>query len=477
MTKLRFEDEVEAILVDAYQAAFGRQPTDKWLTAITMRVGTTGEVATLDEAGEAVGVTRERMRQVMTKLERQLKGREIPSAKAIAETLIARSPVPEPIGRRLGRSGATRPGLTGKAFLNILELVGTSPTALVGTDLVRVDDWVVEESEVPVMKSVGVARKHTSKYGMTTVEEIRQELATPEAPLDGKDIMRVLRRESTVKWAGEWLWIEKPGDSEHDNSMVNIVRQVLSVNSPQTIASVREGVRRYFKFRRRDVIPPTSAMREFLLQHQAFVVDGDNVHTVDSLDYHEELGPAAALVVDVLKASEYGAMDWQALLEACQEVDINKNSLTVWSTYAPWLDRVGTRVFALRGANPNPAAVSVIRQVAKQRVAEEAKRTEWTWGASGEVILTMYVTSNFLGTGTFPAWSNRPGVIVGREIPIAVEGAVRSTMKTSASHGWVWGLGKTLTTLKADVGDVLRIVIDPVSGTGSAVVGGSELWG
>ena len=136
MTNPSFEDEVEDLLVEAYKAAFKRQPSDEWLRAIAMRVGTKGNVATLDEAGAAAGVTRERVRQVMAKIEPQLRGVTVSGAREVAETLVARSPVPEPIGRRLARSGMTRPTLTGKAFLNILKLTGTSPTDLVGTRLV-----------------------------------------------------------------------------------------------------------------------------------------------------------------------------------------------------------------------------------------------------------------------------------------------------------------------------------------------------
>ena len=192
MSNLVFEDGVEDLLAEAYEAAFKRQPTGGWFKAIAMRVGITGDVATLDEAAEAIGVTRERVRQVMAKVEAQLKGMTVPGAQEIAETIVARSPVPEPIGRVLASSGMTRPTLTGRAFLNILKLTGTSAANLVGTDLVRIDGWLVEESEVQVMKAVFMAKKHTSSYGMTTIEEIRQALARPDNPLDAADIRRVL---------------------------------------------------------------------------------------------------------------------------------------------------------------------------------------------------------------------------------------------------------------------------------------------
>src|SRR5437868_6148910 len=101
MTHWTFEDDVDLVLYDAYRAAFGRRPSHEWLKAITMRVGTTGEVATLEEAGAAIGVTRERVRQVMSRIKKELKGKTPPRAKDVAQVLVSHSPVHEPIGRRL----------------------------------------------------------------------------------------------------------------------------------------------------------------------------------------------------------------------------------------------------------------------------------------------------------------------------------------------------------------------------------------
>lgn len=476
MSDVTLEDEFESHLRAAYVKAHRKEPTAEWLRALSMRAGTRGPVATLEDAGKAIGVTRERVRQVFAKIAPHLRGVELTQAWPVAEELVKRSPALEPVGRLLDGTGLSRPTLTGPGFLNLLNLVGTSPKELVGTDLVPVEGWLVEESEVPVMRSVPTARKHTSKYGMTTVEEIRQDLASPDNPLDPEDIRRVLHKDLTIKWAGDWLWMEKDGTSEHDNSMLNIVRQVLSVNQPQSLASVQAGVRRYFKFRKRDVVPPVEAMRVFLTDRPDFVVDGDRVTSITDLEYRKVLGPGASDVVDVLKASEHEAMDWQSLVEVCGDVGVNANSLTVWSTYAPWLEKVGKRVFALRGSNPNPAAVRELEKFARQRTASEARRTEWSWRPDGKLQLTMYVTSSLLSTGTFSAWGTLPAVIAGRDIALASDADSLGYLKTSHTHQWVWGLGKAVRGLGATVGDVLRITIDLAKCTAFAELGGPEIW-
>ena len=182
MSDATLEDEFERHLHAAYVKSFRKEPTPQWLLALSMRAGTRGPVATLDAAGRAVGVTRERVRQVWEQIATHLLGAELTQAGPIAADLVKNSPVAEPIGTLLDSTGLCRPSLTGPGFLNLLKLVGTSPQALVGTDLVPIEDWLVEGSEVPVMQSVPTVRKHTSKYGMTTVEEIRHQQSLVRVP-------------------------------------------------------------------------------------------------------------------------------------------------------------------------------------------------------------------------------------------------------------------------------------------------------
>lgn len=476
MNNPRFEDEIESLLVVAYEAAFKRQPSNEWLKALAMRAGTKGDVSTLDEAGSAIGVTRERVRQVMAKVEPHLKGKQSIHAQVIAETLVARSPVPEPIGRRLARSGMTRPALTGKAFLNILKLIGTSPQELVGTDLVLIDDWLVEESEVPVMKAVSMANKHTSSYGMTTVEEIRQTLAIPENPLDANDIRRVLRREPNIKWAGEWLWVEKEHDVSHSNRLVNTARSILSVNSPQTVTSIHEGARRMWKFRGLDILPPITAMQAFFEESPYFVVEGDVVRSIEPLDYHEFLGSTTGMMIDVLKASPYQVMDRQSLSEACSDAGISKGTYGIWTTYAEWMENFGPNVWGLRGSSPNPAAVEAIRRASRARLKAEPRRKSWAWGSDGRIDQTMDVTTSFLSSGVLSFVPEIQNMLAGQSLAIIFDGKQVATAKLGDDHSFCWGWHPAISSMGMNRGDVLRISIDVVGKTAEIRSGGQEMW-
>lgn len=477
MTNLTLEDEVEALLAAGYKAASGKDPSPEWLMALAMRTGTRGAVATLDEAGDAIGVTRERVRQVTRKVHPYLKGAELSRLVPIAEELVRHSPVPEPIGQLLSQSGWTRPTLTGAALLNVLSLVGTTPADLVGTDLVRVGDWLVEESEVPVMRAMSMAKKHTSKFGMTTVEEIRQELATPENPLNQQDIRRVLYAEPAVKWHDGWLWVEKENAGLHANRLVNTARSILSVNSPQTVMSIHDGARRMWKFRGLDILAPVEAMRAFFAANPDFIVEGDLVSPIEPLDYHSLLGDMTATMIDVLKASPYQVMDRQSLNEACLDAGIARGTFGIWTTYAEWMEKFAPNVWGLRGSNPNPAAVHTIRIAARARSKAEPRRKAWAWARDGTLVHTMDVTTSLLSTGVLSLDPDVHNLLAGQTLDVYKDGQKVATVKLGAHHSFCWGWHPALAAIGVQKGHVVQIRVNIASRTAEVRKGGQELWG
>lgn len=478
---MRFEEHVEALLRKAYESVSRSSMSDSWATAVAKRLGTRGDVATLEEAGIIAGVTRERIRQVMAKIERftahandhsQLRTAAMDIAKQLAE----RSPVAEPIGVLLAESGRTQPTLTGPGFLNILKLIGTSPRELIGTDLVPVDNWLVEESEVTVMKSVSMAAKHTSAYGMTTVEEIRQALATPDNPLAPADIRRILKAQDSIRWADGWLWVEKDSDGLRSNRLINTARAVLSVNSPQTVASVHAGCRRWWKFRNLDVLPPIDAMKAFFEASPHFVMKGELVEHIKPLDYRAVLGDRSVTMIDVLKSQPHQIMDRQSFTEACDEAGIASGTYTTWTTYAVWMERFGPNVWGLRGSNPNPAVIDVVRNAALKRSKTEPKRKKWAWEANGLAVQTFDIRTSFVNTGVMSFVPEIHNLLAGQQLTVLRSGKPVGTIELGEEHSFSWGWSPALKALHAQQGEVMRASVNVGARTVEVQLGGEELW-
>lgn len=60
-----------------------------------------------------------------------------------------------------------------------------------------------------VTKSLPMANRQTSSFGMTTITTICHALMTPSESPDPAAVQRILRAEPTVRWFGDWLWVHK----------------------------------------------------------------------------------------------------------------------------------------------------------------------------------------------------------------------------------------------------------------------------
>ncbi len=469
------EDTVSSLLALAYKKATRRTPTAQWLAALEHRYGVHGDPATLEEAGRVVGVTRERVRQVTALLDRHIAGSWVPALVPALEAIVEHSPVPEPVGALLAPMGLARPTMTGKGLLRIVDLLGEPITALIDTDLERRDGWLVDARERQVTAAVRMAERHTSKYGMTTVEDLRQDLSTTHNAVDARDVEVVLRADPRVKWAGDWLWVDKPLTSEHHNSMVNIVRQVLAVISPQTITSLHEGLRRNQKFRRRDVVPPAAAMAAFLAACPLFRVDGDLVESVEPLDYHDVHGEVTASMIDVLMASTHKVMDRASLMDAWAAAGIAPGTAGVFTTYAEWMESPALNVWGLRGANPSPAVIAEIQADARTRRESEPHKAEWSWSTAGTIVVTVDVSTSARQSGTvsLPTLGDTIGQ---RRFALLVDGSRVGELRVSSDHLWTWGWGAVFAVTKAKVGQVLRAELDLAAETAVVTLGGREFW-
>lgn len=455
-----------------------------WREAITARFGLAGQPpVTLDQAAQFVPskrypsefVTRERIRQQCDKLSARLpESPWIPALQRALEVVAEASPVAASrVGELLAPYGLSHHGLHAEALLAMVQLTRTDVEVITGTCLEIRGDWLCDVRRTAVLAAPSVAGKHTSKYGLTTVEEIRQELSGPQPVINVVDIDRILRATPEIRWTSDgWLWASG-GDvsSLHTNTLRNHVRNILSVNAPQTVESVYEGFRRAQKFRDRDIVPSLTAVTEFLANHPEFKVWSGQVDLVEPVDYQDALGPVAAQMVDVLKASPYGVMDRTSLVEQCTAAGISKGTIGVWTTYAEWMQTFGRNVWGLRGTPIAPSIVEEIQAAAAQRSRSERRERSWTWSPDGHLVLVADVNTLLWTTGVINFPSSLRRTVGARRFTIEHSGGFGGDLSLSGEHDWSWGWGRSLKALQAKVGDRIRATVDLSSGVANLEVG------
>jgi len=470
------ENQMRYLIECAYIDAFRKEAKPLWLKALGARFGVTGKPATLQEAGAIANVTRERLRQVSERVVPLLRGAWMPAVEEAARVLVEAAPVAPPIGDLLSQHKLSGSRMTADGFFKIAELIGLDLKQVTGTALLIDDGWVIDERGKCVAEAIRVATKQTSTFGMTNVEEIRQELSTSENPADADDIMRVLKADPNVRWADKWLWVEKERDRPHANTLINTMRNMLSVNAPLTAQSLFEGFMRKQKFRRREIVPPPDAILAFAEASPYFTVDRGLISPVAPLDYHEVLGAVAASVVDVIKASPYGVMDRASFNQACEDAGISSNSLTVWTTYAEWLERVARNVWGPRGVRVSPAVVAEIQNAARVRAAAEPHRTDWQWTPDGRIALTMDVDTSTYYSGVWTFEDSLRKTVGARAFTVRAADQDVGKITIGSEHNWIWGWAPAMRLMGVRRGDVLRAVLDLQRGTVEITKGGRELW-
>ncbi|MDM7990715.1 hypothetical protein [Arthrobacter sp. zg-Y877] len=455
-----------------------------WRMAITARFGLAGELpVTLDQAAKFVPskrypaefVTRERIRQQCDKLSARLpESPWIPALHRALQVIVEASPVAAPrVGELLAPHGLSHFELRAEALLAMVQLTRTDVEAVTGATLEIRDGWLCDVSRTAALAAPSVVGKHTSKYGLTTVEEIRQELSDKQPATDDATIDRILRATPNIRWTSDgWLWASGGQISSlHTNTLRNHARNILSVNAPQSVESVYEGFKRAQKFRDRDIVPSLTAVTEFLSDHPEFKLSSGHVDLVEPVDYQDALGPVAAQMVDVLKASPFGVMDRTSLVEQCTAAGISKGTIGVWTTYAEWMQTFGRNVWGLRGTAVAPSIIEEIQAAAVQRSRSERRERSWTWSPEGHLVLVADVNTLLWTTGVINFPSSLRRTVGARRFTIEHSQGFGGELSLSGEHDWSWGWGRSLKVLQAKVGDRIRATVDLSSGVANLEVG------
>jgi hypothetical protein len=474
---------------DARDGRSGISLENGWRQAFYARYGLDGlPPVTLDQASTLVPsaqsptghITRERVRQQTDKLTARLpRPAWVPSLTFALQVVVDASPVlAERVGQVLAPLGLSHPQMHGAALLAMAELVGIDVQTTTGTSLALEDGWLLDVRDRAAMTATALAARHTAKFGLTTVQEICQELSSSDSQAEAAKVERVLRASADVRWTSDaWLW-ESSRDpaSLSTNTLRNQTRSMLSVNSPLPAASVYDGFRRTQRFRGRDIVPSLDAVTEFLSDHPEFTVSGGLVALVEPLDYHDVLGPVAGQMVDVFKASPFGVMDRATMHEECTAAGIAVGTFTIWTTYAEWMANFGRNVWGLRGTQVPPSVVDEIQAAARARGRAEARHRSWSWGPDGRLVLVADVNTSLWTSGVITLPPPVRQILGARRFAAAHAHGAGGTLAFSSDHDWTWGWGPALRELQARVGDVVRATLDLTDGTAWVEVGDRRLF-
>ncbi len=410
------DEEVQALC-----ANLGARNRDLVLARLRYR---SAEQFTFEELGERTGITRERVRQIVTRHLKKLaeSGLRLPIGSRVVREIdlaggIASATV---LVERLSVGEVLRDDLS-VSPLSVLSKVGLipkiswDPETRVWIGVEGRSAWVETGQLSEALKRLkGKARAELRRVG--AVKESALEELSPFSA--GHAATLIAPRGSSLDRVLGYL-VPKPSP---DSSLVRQARKVLAVTAPLPIVQLHSGLLRNPRL---DPVPPRDVVEFVLRQHSGFEVTAGRARLRGKPLQAEILSESEHALVELIEEHQ-GVILLQDMVDGMKRRGFSEPMASVL-TRSPILTRVATAVYALRG-----------RRVPNQLLSE--RRNEWLgsrstniitsgWEGPGRFIVTYRVSRfNLSGVFAFPSalstqreeW--RCSLPTGEVVPVTIRG-------------------------------------------------------
>lgn len=455
------------------------------LAALADRLGWSGaQPITLEEAGSRLTITRERFRQLQERVTNRL--REIsfpvymPALDDALQLLREKSPISIAAASDLVRSsGLSKVSFHPESIIAAAETCGRKPPIRLQTVGKRT---IVAATEIPNADGIlRVAYRQAHASGASNVREVAAELQAKGIRAEEAGVRHALREFSEVQFLEDDWFCHRPANPERDR-LRNITRKMLSVASPIELSSIREGVRREYRYRGHRgiktwslLVPPRSVLRGYYQTHPEFLIDeNDLLKPIDPLDYRVELAMNDSIMVDVLRSSPACVLDRASLASECSRRSMNINTFSLYLTYSPVIVHLGTDVWSLRGVRVDPAAVQAVQ--AANALREKEKRVlDHGWTNDGKLWVATRLPPAHSGAVAFGIPGAIKHYIAGRQFNAMDDDGISHGTVRINDEGMSYGFGPFLRQRGADEGDILIAEFNLGGSTALLRLGNDEL--
>jgi hypothetical protein len=303
----------------------------------------------LQTVGNEIGLTRERVRQIVTATSEWVGTRRAfsPTLDRTIAFVVDRMPAAAgAIEAELRSQRLTSDLFRLEGVIKAAELLGRrlrfSITKVEGERLVhargiRSFDTIVR-----------IAQRMISRWGMATLTEVVAEVRKVESDGCGKKLVaRALACLGGFHWLEQsagWFWLS---DTRHNPALTRI-RKILSVASPISISELRAGIGR--DARMKGFSPPKGVLLQFCRQAPGLRVEGETVQAEPELNSDDVLTQTERDVVHIL--SEHGGiMATSEFKSVCLSMGVNVRTFYLSLVRSPIITEYGRHRYGLIGSS------------------------------------------------------------------------------------------------------------------------------
>jgi hypothetical protein len=424
-----------------------------------------GGSCTLQVAGDEIGLTRERVRQVCARALQTLHGRQFVPVLDSVLAYIRGHPnrAAADIEAELQSEGLTGGRFRLEGILKACEVFERASGFI--TENVGGELFVVTSVEVAnvILK---VARSMVCRWGALTISDLCSQISASKATkVEEEGVRRILQRHQDFRWldeAGGWFWLaETPR-----NALATRLRKVLCVAPRISISELRAAISR--DRRMQGVAPPRRVLLAYCEQLAWCHVDGQDVSVAQPLDPAEVLSQAERAVRDILR-SHGEAMSVQALEALCLNAGISRPRFWQLALGSAVVCRYAPGIYGLVGAHLPPGLV--------ERLAPRRRRTrvlqDFGWQSERQIWISFKLSEGMIRAGVFGVPSSLKRFLEGEYDLLTPDNSRIGRLSLKENSGW--GLGPFFTRRGGEAGDYLVVVFDLRKREAIARVGGEEL--
>jgi len=418
---------------------------------------------TLQAVGEDYGLTRERVRQVATRVTSALSGRRpfAPALDRVLEFVADRTPG---VATDL-EAALVAEGLTARLFrLSALPYAASVMGREMSFDVSHHGQWLVVNAQGGDLASdiLRSARRVVEHWGVATVDDIVEGV---EGRPSTEFATTVLSSRPDFAWLDKgsgWFWLR----SVPRNRLRNQIEKIMAVASEIEVGELRVGVGRHH--RTKGFAPPRRVLLEFCRQMPAYRVDGETVLCDPPPPVEEVLSETEQIIYRVLQ-KEGPVMQRAKLEERCLAAGMPGSTFNVYVDYSPILSRYARGVYGLRGAAVSPEVVeSLIPTVKRRRVIRD-----YGWSDDRRIWLALRVSEATVKSGVFGVPAAMKQFLEGEFRLVNADDDPVGTLVVRENGAW--GLSPFFRRRGIEAGDCLVLTFDLTTRSATVQVGDSAM--
>jgi hypothetical protein len=356
------------------------------------------------------------------------------------------------------------------SLLSVARSCGRTPSVKI--EIVRNHSVVVHDTaDRSTERLIRIAYAQANTSGASNLLELLSEAERQHnircAPEEAK---QVLERFGDLEFLdSDWFWNPK----RLEDSLRHLTRKMLSVATPIEVGTLREGVRKAFRFRRLSApgrtrapnVPPRDILAAYYRAHPEFVLgEAGMVRSATPLDYRVELVGVEQVLARVLRASPTNFLDRAGLLEGCLALGVNPSTLWTILSYSAVVQHIAPGLWSLRGMQVNAVAVDAVLQSEAMRPREK-RVMDYGWASDGLLWIAVRLPRRADLQRLFGVPAAVRRFVDGRDFPACTDaGEPCGTLKIY-DNGNCGGFGQFLRRVGADEGDVLHVSFDIAKGS------------